>query len=114
VAQFDYMNEAILGSGYMRFRKNWDDLHLFQTSFLKWFQDLDAKDSESPHWYNPYENLSTTRQKVSVDQVPVYTEQVAGFAERFKAIALYLSVMLIYSAVVFGIVLYRFQRYDVR
>lgn len=114
VAQFDYMNEAVLGGGYLRFRKNWDDLHTFQASFLKWFKDLDEKDSESPHWYNPFENLSTTRQKVTVAQIPKYMEQQASWNERFSAIALYLSVMLVYSALLFGVVLYRFQRYDVR
>ncbi|HAQ64510.1 MAG TPA: hypothetical protein DCR43_01420 [Bacteroidales bacterium] len=114
IAQFDYMNEAILGGGYLRFRKNWDDLHLFQSGFFNWFRDLDAKDEKSPHWFNPYESLSTTRQEVEVSQIPVYTEQKAGWGERFSAIVLYLSVMLIYTTVLFGVVVYRFQHYDVR
>lgn len=28
IAQFDYMNEAFLGGGYLRFQKNWSDMHL--------------------------------------------------------------------------------------
>jgi len=114
VAQFDYMNEAILGGGYLRFRKNWDDLHVFQASFQRWFMNIDEKDDESPHWYNPYEDFSTTRQEVSVDQIPVYVEQKASWGERLRGIALYLTVMLVYSALLFGVVLFRFQRYDVR
>ena len=35
IAQFDYINEAFLGGGYLRFRKNWDDLHIFQGQFLQ-------------------------------------------------------------------------------
>ena len=30
IAQFDYMNEAFLGGGYLRFQKNWTDLHAFR------------------------------------------------------------------------------------
>lgn len=114
IAQFDYMNEAILGGGYLRFRKNWDDLHLFQTAFYNWFHGLDEKDEKSPHWFNPYEDLSTTRQKVAVSQIPVYTERMAGWADRFSSIAFYFSIMLIYTTVLFGVVVYRFQHYDVR
>ena len=56
ITQFDYMNEAFLGGGYLRFQKNWNDLHAFQEQFLQWFKDVDAKDDGSPHWYNPYED----------------------------------------------------------
>ena len=70
IAQFDYINEAFLGGGYLRFRKNWDDLHIFQEQFLQWFKDIDAKDQDSPHWYNPYEDYSTRKKPVSVDQRP--------------------------------------------
>ncbi len=114
MAQFDYMNEAMLGGGYLRFRKDWDDLHVFQSQFLQWFKDLDIKDDKSPHWYNPYESLSTTRQEVSIDQVPVYTEQPANFAQRFS----YMRTSLIFlSAVIIGVFVVCFVllvRYDVR
>lgn len=65
IDQFDYMNEAFLGGGYLRFRTNWDNLHIFQEQYPQWFKGIDAKDSKSPHWYNPLENFSTTRQAVS-------------------------------------------------
>lgn len=114
MAQFDYMNEAMLGGGYLRFRKNWDDLHVFQSQFLQWFKDLDMKDDKSPHWYNPKESFSTTWQEVSIDQVPEYTEQPAGFAQRF----IYMRTSLIFlSAVIVGIFAVCFVllvRYDVR
>jgi len=114
MAQFDYMNEAILGGGYLRFRKNWDDLHIFQSQFLQWFKDLDAKDDKSPHWYNPYEDYSTTRQEISPDQVPVYAEQSANFAQRLdymRTSLLFLSVAIIGMFAVCFVLL---VRYDVR
>lgn len=114
IAQFDYINEAFLGGGYLRFQKNWNDLHIFQTQFLQWFKDVDAKDEKSPHWYNPYENYSTSRQPIAVDQIPRYQEQLAPFMERLQFIISYLVVMVIMIVVFFGLCFYFFVRYDVR
>ena len=114
MAQFDYMNEAMLGGGYLRFRKNWDDLHIFQTQFLQWFKDLDAKDDKSPHWYSPHEGLSTTRQGVSIDSVPVYTEQPAGFAQRLGYMSTSLVIMSVVSVILFAVCFMLLVKYDVR
>jgi ABC-type transport system involved in multi-copper enzyme maturation permease subunit len=114
IAQFDYINEAFLGGGYLRFRKNWDDLQLFQPQFLQWFKDIDAKDSDSPHWYNPNESYSTSHKPVEVDQIPRYREQIAPFARRLQFIAPYLITMLLTGALLFGGCFYYFTRYDVR
>ena len=114
MAQFDYMNEAMLGGGYLRLRKNWDDLHVFQTQFQQWFKDLDAKDEKSPHWYNPFEDLSTTSQEVSLDQVPVYTEQPANFVQRFGYMQTSFIFLLAMSIGVFVVCFMLLVRYDVR
>ena len=114
IAQFDYINEAFLGGGYLRFRKNWDDIRIFQSQFLQWFKDIDAKDSESPHWYNPNENLSTSRKPVEVDQIPQYREQIASFASRILFVSPYLITMFLVIAVIFGGCFYYFVRYDMR
>lgn len=114
IAQFDYINEAFLGGGYLRFRKNWDDLHIFQEQFLQWFKDIDAKDTESPHWYNPFEDLSTSKKPVAVDIIPQYQEQSAPFNERFQFLSGYLITMIIMIAALFGFCFYFFVKYDVR
>jgi ABC-type transport system involved in multi-copper enzyme maturation permease subunit len=114
IAQYDYINEAFLGGGYLRFRKNWDDLHIFQEQFLQWFKDVDAKDADSPHWYNPYESYSTSKKPVAVDQIPQYQEQVAPFAQRFLFISGYLMAMIGMIAILFGACFYFFIKYDVR
>ena len=108
------MNEAFLGGGYLRFQKNWNDLHIFQERFLQWFKDIDAKDSGSPHWYNPYEEYSTSKKAVAVDQIPQYQEQIASFGQRFEFISGYLVAMIITIAVLFMACFYFFTRYDVR
>lgn len=114
IAQFDYINEAFLGGGYLRFRKNWNDLHIFQEQFLQWFKDIDAKDAESPHWYNPIEDYSTSKKPVAVDQIPLYQEQVAPFGQRLQYIGGYLAIMVLTIAVLFMACFFFFTRYDVR
>lgn len=114
MAQFDYINEAFLGGGYLRFQKNWNDLHLFQEQFLQWFKDIDAKDTESPHWYNPYEDLSTSKKSIEVDLIPQYKEQFAPFTQRLQFVAGYLVTMILMIAVLLGFCFYFFVKYDVR
>ncbi|MDL2304037.1 ABC transporter permease [Bacteroides sp. OttesenSCG-928-D19] len=114
IAQFDYINEAILGGGYLRFQKNWNDMHKFQEQFLQWFKDVDAKDEDSPHWYNPYEDYSTSKKAVAVDQIPQYQEQLAPFGQRIEFVAGYLIAMALMIAVFFGLCFWFFVRYDVR
>ena len=114
IAQFDYMNEAFLGGGYLRFQKNWNDLHAFQEQFLQWFKDVDAKDDDSPHWYNPYEDYSTSKKPVAIDQIPQYQEQIASFGQRIEFIGGYMIAMIVMIAVLFMACFYFFTRYDVR
>lgn len=114
IAQFDYMNEAFLGGGYLRFQKNWNDMHLFQEQFLQWFKDVDAKDADSPHWYNPREDYSTSKKPIAVDQIPQYQEQIASFGQRIQFISSYLIAMVLTIVVLFAASFFFFVRYDVR
>ena len=114
VALFDYSVEAFLGGGYLRFKKNWENMAGFQEQFLTYFKEVDAADEESPHWYNPYEYYSTTRKGVDFEEVPVYTEQIASFSERFEFMLKYLIILIIYVGVVFSLSFFLFIKYDPR
>jgi ABC-type transport system involved in multi-copper enzyme maturation permease subunit len=114
VALFDYMNEAVVGGGYTRFKKVWDDLHGYQTQFLIFFRTLDAADPNSPHWYNPYEDYSTTKKPVAFEQVPVFEEKPLSLAARFSFLRNYLVIMIFYIAAVFSLTFVLFLGYDVR
>lgn len=114
VALFDYSNEALLGGGYIRFRKNWEDLHVFQQQFLDWFKEKDAADEGSPHWYNPYERYSTSSLPVKLEEVPRYSESSISFGERFQFMLPYLIVFIVYIGVVFSLSFIFFMRYDPR
>lgn len=114
IALFDYMNEAAVGGGYVRFRNIWADLHEYQTQFLQFFKTMDASDPNSPHWYNPYEDYSTTKKAVSFGQVPLFEENPISMRERFSFLKNYLIVTILYIGVVISSTLVLFLRYDVR
>lgn len=113
-SSFGYLAEAVVGGGYARFRKAWDDIHVYQGQFQGWFTALDAKDPKSPHWYNPSEDVSTTREKVSFDIVPQFEERRMSASERAKAALPYAAIMAIMACLAYGAAYGLFIRYDVR
>ncbi|MDR2057141.1 MAG: ABC transporter permease [Dysgonamonadaceae bacterium] len=114
LAVFEYGTEALLDGGYLRLKGNYTDLQNFKIQYLQWFKDVDAKDDKSPHWYNPYEDYSTTRKPVAYEEIPQYAEHPASIAERLAETLKYLMVMLAYMGVMFVLAIIRFERYDVR
>jgi ABC-type transport system involved in multi-copper enzyme maturation permease subunit len=111
---FEYMSEAAVGGGYVRFRKAWGDLHVYQGQFLSFFKALDAADSNSPHWFNPSENISTTRKPVAVEKAPRFEERPILFSDRIAPVLKYLIISVFYSCAVFLLTYVFFIRYDVR
>jgi ABC-type transport system involved in multi-copper enzyme maturation permease subunit len=114
VPLFQCMTEAVVGGGYSRFRKVWDDFHVYQGQFLAFFKNLDAQDPNSPHWYNPSENVSTTRKPVAFETIPQFVEKPMTFAERVKPALVYLVINVVYACLIFFLSFVLFVRYDVR
>ncbi len=114
ISLFQYMSEAVVGGGYPRFRKVWNDLHIYQTQFLSFFKDLDAKDPKSPHWYNPFEDVSTTRLKVEAAVVPQFAEQPMSAGDRARAALSFLLISSLGACFIYLLSFVLFVRYDVR
>jgi len=113
-ASFASVMEAVVGGGYARFRVVWEGLHAYQGQFQQWFVALDAKDPKSPHWYNPNEDVSTTREKVSFDIVPQFTERPMLFGDRIRFAFPYVLAMILAACFAYGLSFLLFIRYDVR
>jgi ABC-type transport system involved in multi-copper enzyme maturation permease subunit len=114
VSTFEVLMEAVSGGGYLRFRRDWDDMHIYQTQFLDFFKALDATDKDSPHWYNPSENVSTTRKPVAFEKVPQFEEKPLSFVERAGPALKYLVINVFMASAVFFLTFILFVKYDVR
>lgn len=114
VALFEYLTEAVAGGGYLRFRKAWADMHVYQAQFLSFFKALDAADKDSPHWFNPNENVSTTRQPVAFERVPQFEERPLALADRIGPVLKYLVIAIFLLSAVYFLTYILFVRYDAR
>ena len=114
VSLFEYLTEAVTGGGYLRFRKAWGDMHVYQAQFLSFFKALDAADKGSPHWYNPNENVSTTRRPVAFEKIPQFEERPPAFEDRAGPAVRYLVINIFMAGAVFFLTFILFVRYDVR
>ncbi len=114
ISLFEYMSEVVVGGGYLRFKKVWYDVQVHQEQFLQFFKEKDVNDPDSPHWYNPVEDLSTTRKPVSFEEVPIFKEKVISISERLKYGGFYILILALYTAAIFFFTFMRFAKYDVR
>lgn len=114
ISLFGLISETVTGNGYLRFQKNWNDLHTFQSGFLTWFKAIDSNDPKSPHWYNPYEDCSTTRMSVKFKEIPIFTEKIMTISSRLTKAIPSILLMVFYSLLLLGITVVTFNRYDVR
>jgi ABC-type transport system involved in multi-copper enzyme maturation permease subunit len=114
ISLFGIVSEAITANGYPRFQKNWNDFHTFQSGLLTWFKAIDAKDPKSPHWYNPLEDVSTSRQKVKFEEIPLYSEKTLEISQRLTIALPGILLLVFYSFLLFGTTVVMFNRYDVR
>ena len=114
VSLFQYLTEAVVGGGYPRFHKVWDDMHVYQEQFLAFFKALDAQDPKSPHWWNPFENVSTTSKPVAFETVPQFEEKPMLFAYRIRPAFKYILINVLSACLVFFLSFALFVRYDVR
>jgi ABC-type transport system involved in multi-copper enzyme maturation permease subunit len=114
ISLFQYSSEAVVGGGYPRFRKVWEDFHVYQPQFQSFFKDLDAKDPNSPHWYNPFEDVSTTRLKVDAAVVPQFQERPMSAGDRIRSVFPFLLLSVFIIGLVYVLSFVFFIRYDVR
>jgi len=114
MADFEYLAEAVVGGGYPRFRKVWEGIHVYQGQFLAFFQALDTQDPKSPHWFNPNEDVSTTRLPVAFETVPLFQEKPMSFSDRLLSSTNCLIINTVFIALIFSLGYVLFVRYDVR
>jgi hypothetical protein len=89
-------------------------MHIYQAQFLSFFKALDAADKGSPHWYNPNENVSTTRLPVAFEKVPQFEERPLSLAARVGPALRYLAINIFMVSVAYFLTFVLFVRYDVR
>ncbi len=113
-SQFSYACEGLLGGGYLRFRKNWEHLHIYQVQFFDFFKKIDAKDPQSPHWYNPVAPISTSRKPVSFEEIPIFQEKNIQLSMRIRYLLFPLSIIILTIILALTVCFWRFLRYDLR
>ncbi len=114
VSLFGDLTEAVVGGGYVRFRKAWSDVHVYQGQFLNVFKTIDAADKDSPHWFNPNEDVSTTRKPVAFERIPQFVERPMSLADRLAPVLKLLVFGVFTACAVFLATYVLFVRYDVR
>jgi hypothetical protein len=114
IGAFELFNEAITDGGFFRFIKNWEAIHNYQETLLQFFKDKDATDPKSPHWYNPYESLSTTWKPVEFEGVPMFHEKPAPIVSRLRNAGFFMLMIFLFTLIPLLGCIRKFDKYDLR
>lgn len=109
---FEYSASSIAGTGIFHFQNLWNQVSRYRESYLEFFKTEDEKDPESFHVYYHPDYLST--KPVDFNRIPRFEEKEARVGERLRDAAKYMIVLIIYNLLIFLLVFYQFQKYDVR
>jgi ABC-type transport system involved in multi-copper enzyme maturation permease subunit len=109
---FEYSASSIAGTGIFHFQKLWEQVRQYRNQYLEFFKAEDGKDPDSFHLYFHPDYLS--RKPVDFNKIPKFEEKEIGAGERIREVLPYILLLILYNLLLFVLVFYRFQKYDVR
>jgi ABC-type transport system involved in multi-copper enzyme maturation permease subunit len=111
-ALFEYSASAASATGLIRFERFRSQAKQYQNDLIAFFKAQDMKDKESPHLYFHPDYVST--KPFDAAAVPAFEEREPGLLERIKEAASFGAGLIIYNALLLGLVFASFKKYDVR
>jgi ABC-type transport system involved in multi-copper enzyme maturation permease subunit len=109
---FEYASAAAAATGLAHFERFWRQVRQYQDDVIRFFRAQDLQDKDSPHLLFHPDYVS--KKPFDFGASPEFREQEPGLAERVEDAAAYGAGLILYNAIMFGLVLISFQRYDVR
>ncbi len=109
---FEYAASAAAGTGLAHFARFRSQVARYQNDLAGFFKARDMQDKESPHLYFHPDYVS--KKPFDPSGIPELRERGPRLPERAKDAAVYGAGLILYNAIMFGLVFVAFQRYDVR
>jgi ABC-type transport system involved in multi-copper enzyme maturation permease subunit len=108
---YNYAMESLAGTGFERHRQFVEAARRYRGQFIDFIKSADRSDSESHHIYYLKEGLSEKR--VSSDNVPRFVE-LTGVDMAFRSSLMDLSLLVLFSLILFLVSYVAFLRCDIR
>jgi ABC-type transport system involved in multi-copper enzyme maturation permease subunit len=109
---FEYSASAAAATGLTHFGRFRTQVEQYQNDLIAFFKTQDMKDKESPHLYFHPDYVST--KPFDAATVPAFEEREPRLLERIKEAAFYGAGLILYNALLLGLVFASFRKYDVR
>lgn len=109
---FEYAASSIAGTGLSHFQKLWGQVKHYRDQYLEFFKAEDERDPQSFHVYFHPDFLS--RKPVDFNNIPKFAEKEIAAGERIREVLPSMMLLILDNLLLFVLVFYRFQNYDVR
>jgi ABC-type transport system involved in multi-copper enzyme maturation permease subunit len=110
-AIYNYAMESLAGTGFERHRQFVEAVRRYRVQFVDFIKSADRSDPESYHLYYLKEGLS--EKPVSSDNVPHFVEPT-GVDRAFRSTLMDLSLLVLFSLILFLVSYVAFLRCDIR
>lgn len=109
---FEYASASIAGTGVAHFQDFWMQARQFGNGFVDFVNQISGeKGATSPFYVNVGFIIS---KPIDFNSVPKFEEKDIKTGERIKDALPYVALLALYNLFLFTIVIYKFQKYDVR
>jgi ABC-type transport system involved in multi-copper enzyme maturation permease subunit len=109
---FEYASASIAGTGIAHFQDFWMQARQFGNGFIDFVKQISGEKGTTS---TSYINVGSIISKhIDFNSVPKFEEKDIKSGERIKNALPYIGLLVLYNLLLFGIVFYKFQNYDVR
>lgn len=116
-AIFRFVGERISNNGYFGFKEFYKQIRDYQTLYSSALKNIDAEDSDSFHqiwqeqWYSSH---FMSNKPVDIKNIPRFTYKPVKLSESMAKCGFDLMILALWNILLFAIIVFTFNRYDVR
>jgi ABC-type transport system involved in multi-copper enzyme maturation permease subunit len=109
---FEYSSSSVSGTGLFHFENLWTEIRRYEDDFLSFVKNEGSVLEKGAFFYLNYDTISD--KPLDFNAIPKFEDKNPKSSERLKDALPYVGLLLLYNLLLFVVVFYKFQTYDVR
>ncbi|MGB8957813.1 MAG: ABC transporter permease [Candidatus Aminicenantales bacterium] len=109
---FEYSSSSVSGTGLFHFENLWTQLRRYENDFLSFVKNERSVLAKGSFFYLSPDTISD--KPIDFNAIPRFEDKNPKPGDRLKDALPYIGLLLLYNLLLFAVVFYKFQSYDIR